>query len=47
MHVELTQIPVSPRTRNILLAIVVGLILLIFWKAPTLPKLLLQAWRWR
>ena len=41
MHAELTQIPVSPRTRNILLAIVVGLILLIFWKAPTLPKLLL------
>jgi predicted PurR-regulated permease PerM len=41
MHAELTHIPVSPRTRNILLAIVVGLILLIFWKAPTLPKLLL------
>jgi predicted PurR-regulated permease PerM len=41
MQVELTQIPVSPRTRNILLALVVGLILLIFWKAPTLPKLLL------
>ena len=41
MQVELTQIPISPRTRNILLAIVVGLILLIFWKAPTLPKLLL------
>ena len=41
MQAELTQIPVSPRTRNILLAIVVGLILLIFWKAPTLPKLLL------
>ena len=41
MHAELTQIPVSPRTRNVLLAIVVGLILLIFWKAPTLPKLLL------
>jgi predicted PurR-regulated permease PerM len=41
MQVELTQIPVSPRTRNILLAIVVGLILLLFWKAPTLPQLLL------
>jgi predicted PurR-regulated permease PerM len=41
MQVELTKIPISPRTRNILLAIVVGLILLIFWKAPTLPKLLL------
>jgi predicted PurR-regulated permease PerM len=42
MQVELTQIPISPRTRNILLALVVGLILLIFWKAPTLPKLLLS-----
>jgi predicted PurR-regulated permease PerM len=41
MHAELTQIPVSPRTRNILLAVVAALILLIFWKAPTLPKLLL------
>jgi predicted PurR-regulated permease PerM len=41
MHAELTQIPVSPRTRNILLAIVLGLILLLFWKAPTLPQLLL------
>ncbi len=41
MHAELTHIPVSPRTRNILLAIVAGLILLVFWKAPTLPKLLL------
>jgi predicted PurR-regulated permease PerM len=41
MQIELTQIPVSPRTRNILLAVVAGLILLIFWKAPTLPKLLL------
>src|SRR5215211_7154663 len=41
MHAELTQIPVSPRTRNVLLAVVAGLILLIFWKAPTLPKLLL------
>jgi predicted PurR-regulated permease PerM len=41
MQAELTHIPVSPRTRNILLAIGLGLILLIFWKAPTLPKLLL------
>ena len=41
MQIELTQIPVSPRTRNILLAVMAGLILLIFWKAPTLPKLLL------
>jgi predicted PurR-regulated permease PerM len=41
MQAELTHIPVSPRTRNTLLAIGLGLILLIFWKAPTLPKLLL------
>ena len=41
MHAELTQIPVSPRTRNVLLAIVAGLILLLFWKAPALPQLLL------
>jgi predicted PurR-regulated permease PerM len=41
MQIELTKIPVSPRTRNVLLAVVAGLILLIFWKAPTLPKLLL------
>ena len=41
MHVELTKIPVSPRTRNVLLGIVAGLILLLFWKAPTLPQLLL------
>lgn len=42
MHVELTQIPISPRTRNILIAVVVGLFLLLFWMAPTLPKLLLS-----
>jgi predicted PurR-regulated permease PerM len=41
MQFELTQIPISPRTRNVLLAIVAGLILLLFWKAPTLPQLLL------
>jgi predicted PurR-regulated permease PerM len=41
MHAELTHIPVSPRTRNVLLAVVAGLILLLFWKAPTLPQLLI------
>ncbi len=41
MQHEMTHIPISPRTRNILLAVVVGLLLLIFWKAPTLPQLLL------
>jgi predicted PurR-regulated permease PerM len=41
MHAELTHIPVSPRTRNVLLAAVAGLVLLLFWKAPTLPQLLL------
>ncbi len=41
MQFELTQIPISPRTRNVLLAIAAGLLLLLFWKAPTLPKLIL------
>jgi predicted PurR-regulated permease PerM len=41
MHAELTHIPVSPRTRNLLLAVVAGLFLLLFWKAPTLPQLLI------
>jgi predicted PurR-regulated permease PerM len=41
MHVELTHIPISPRTRNILLLIVAGLLLLLFWMAPSLPKLVL------
>ena len=41
MHAELTHIPISPRTRNVLLALVVGMFLLLFWKAPTLPQLLL------
>lgn len=41
MHAELTQIPISPRTRNILVAVGILLLLLLFWRAPTLPKLLL------
>jgi predicted PurR-regulated permease PerM len=41
MHAELTQIPITPRTRNILFAVVMGMFLLLFWMAPTLPKLLL------
>jgi predicted PurR-regulated permease PerM len=41
MHVELTQIPISPRTRNIMIGTFVALLLLLFWLAPTLPKLLL------
>jgi predicted PurR-regulated permease PerM len=42
MQFELTHIPISPRTRNILLAIAAGALLLLFWKAPALPKLLLS-----
>src|SRR6478672_8652531 len=42
MQFELTHIPISPRTRNILLAIAAGAMLLLFWKAPALPKLLLS-----
>ncbi len=41
MHAELTHIPISPRTRNVMLAVVLGLVLLLFWKAPTLPRLLI------
>jgi predicted PurR-regulated permease PerM len=41
MHHEITHIPISPRTRNILLTMVVALIFLVFWLAPTLPRLLL------
>jgi predicted PurR-regulated permease PerM len=42
MHIELTHIPISPRTRNVLIAVVAGLFLLLFWKAPALPQLLLS-----
>ena len=42
MQFELTHIPISPRTRNILLAVAAGALLLLFWKAPALPKLLLS-----
>jgi predicted PurR-regulated permease PerM len=42
MRMELTQIPITPRTRNILIGVIVFLFLLLFWKAPTLPKLLLS-----
>lgn len=42
MRMELTQIPITPRTRNILIGVIVVLFMLLFWKAPTLPKLLLS-----
>jgi predicted PurR-regulated permease PerM len=42
MRMELTQIPITPRTRNILIGVVAVMFLLLFWKAPTLPKLLLS-----
>ncbi|MCA9876349.1 MAG: AI-2E family transporter [Thermomicrobiales bacterium] len=41
MQVELTHIPISPRTRNILVFLAVAALGLLFWRAPTLPKLLL------
>jgi predicted PurR-regulated permease PerM len=41
MQFELTQIPISPRTRNVLLAIAATAVLLLFWRAPSLPRLLL------
>ncbi len=40
MHAELTHIPISPRTRNVLIAVVALMLGLLFWLAPTLPKLL-------
>ena len=41
MQIELTHIPISPRTRNILLLLVLFFLCLLFWRAPALPKLLL------
>jgi predicted PurR-regulated permease PerM len=41
MQIELTQIPITPRTRNVLIAVVAGLVFLLFWKAPALPQLLM------
>lgn len=40
MHAEITNIPISPRTRNVLIAVVALMLGLLFWLAPTLPKLL-------
>jgi predicted PurR-regulated permease PerM len=41
MQFELTQIPITPRIRNVLILIVAGLVFLLFWKAPALPQLLM------
>jgi predicted PurR-regulated permease PerM len=41
MHFELTQIPITPRTRNILIALVAAAVAIFCWWAPALPKLLL------
>lgn len=41
MQVELTHIPISPRTRNILLLLAAAVLCILFWRAPALPKLLL------
>lgn len=41
MHFELTQIPITPRTRNMLIALVAGAVAILCWWAPALPKLLL------
>lgn len=40
MQIELTRIPISPRTRNILLFLVLLALGYLFWIAPSLPKLL-------
>src|SRR5690606_7021973 len=41
MQIELTHIPISPRTRNILIFLGILALGYLFWRAPTLPKLLL------
>ena len=41
MQFELTQIPISPRTRNVLWVVVAVALLLLFWRAPALPRLLI------
>ncbi|MBL8126972.1 MAG: AI-2E family transporter, partial [Chloroflexia bacterium] len=41
MQIELTHIPISPRTRNVLVLLVILALGLLFWRAPALPKLLL------
>lgn len=41
MQIELTHIPISPRTRNILILVAVLAVGFLFWRAPALPKLLL------
>jgi predicted PurR-regulated permease PerM len=41
MQFELTQIPITPRTRNILIAVMAGALLFVFWKAPSVPRMLL------
>ena len=40
MRFEMTQIPITPRVRNVLLAVVLAALALLCWLAPTLPKLL-------
>lgn len=42
MQIELTHIPISPRTRNFLVLLCALALGILFWKAPSLPKLLLS-----
>ncbi len=42
MHAELTHIPISPRTRNVLILLCGLLLLLLFYWAPTLPRLIIS-----
>ncbi|MFN8591856.1 MAG: AI-2E family transporter [Thermomicrobiales bacterium] len=42
MQFELTKIPITPRVRNVLIAIAVAALFFIFWKAPAVPKMLIS-----
>jgi predicted PurR-regulated permease PerM len=42
MHAELTHIPISPRTRNVLLFLCGVVFLLLFYWAPTMPRLIIS-----
>lgn len=42
MHAEMTHIPISPRTRNILMLLCGFMLFLLFYLAPTLPRLIVS-----
>lgn len=42
MHAELTHIPISPRTRNVLILLCVLMLFFLFYLAPTIPRLIIS-----